>query len=109
VCVSRLRGGRRLPDVPATHPHYDAINALVSRSIIGGYGNGSFGPGDPITRQQFAKMVVLTCGLSGLGERHLPLHRRAEERRRHSLPRQLCAVCAARGIAVGKTATTFDP
>ena len=50
------------PDVPSTHPYYPAITDLASRSIIGGYVNGNFGPADPVTRQQFAKMIVLTGG-----------------------------------------------
>ena len=33
-----------------------------SRGIIGGYGDGTFGPGKEVTRQQFAKMIVLTGG-----------------------------------------------
>ncbi len=50
------------PDVPASHPYYDAITDLASRGIINGYGNGDFGPNDAVTRQQFAKMIVLTGG-----------------------------------------------
>ena len=50
------------PDVPATHPYYDAITDLASRGIIDGYGNGDFGPGNAVTRRQFAKMIVLTGG-----------------------------------------------
>ena len=50
------------PDVPACHPYYAAITDLASRCIIIGYGNGDFGPNDPVKRQQFAKMVVHTGG-----------------------------------------------
>ena len=111
VCVVSLASAVAVgfPDVPATHPHYDAINALVSRSIIGGYGNGSFGPGDPITRQQFAKMVVLTCGYP-VSENDICRFTDVQRSGAATLyPDNYVAVCAARGIAVGKTATTFDP
>ena len=49
-------------DVPATHPYYAAISDLASRGIINGLANGNFGPDDSVTRQQFAKMIVLTGG-----------------------------------------------
>ena len=48
--------------VPASQPYHVAITDLASRSIIEGYADGDFGPGAPVTRQQFAKMIVLTCG-----------------------------------------------
>ncbi|MFH1833415.1 MAG: S-layer homology domain-containing protein [bacterium] len=52
----------RFPDVPADHPYAVAIEGMAERQIIEGYGNGSFGPADLVTRQQFAKMIVLTMG-----------------------------------------------
>jgi hypothetical protein len=51
------------PDVPVTHPYYQAITDLTARGIIGGYDDGTFGPGDPASRQQFAKMIVLNHGV----------------------------------------------
>ncbi len=50
----------RFPDVPADHPYYTAIEGMAEREIIQGYQNGNFGPSDPVIRQQFAKMIVLT-------------------------------------------------
>jgi hypothetical protein len=52
----------RFPDVPADHPYAVAIEGMAERQIIEGYDNGFFGPGDLVTRQQFAKMIVLTMG-----------------------------------------------
>ena len=49
-------------DVPSSHPYSTAVADLSSRNIIGGYGDGRFGPDDTVTRQQFAKMIVLTGG-----------------------------------------------
>ena len=54
----------RFPDVPADYPYVTAIEGMADRLIIEGYDNGSFGPGDPVTRQQFAKMIVLTMGFT---------------------------------------------
>ena len=39
-----------------------SILALASRGYIGGYDDGTFRPDNPLQRQQFAKMAVLTLG-----------------------------------------------
>jgi len=48
-----------LADVPSGHPYATAILDLATRGIVTGYANGKFGPGDTVTRQQFAKMITL--------------------------------------------------
>lgn len=52
------------PDVPLTNAYHDAIEGMAAKKIISGYTTGYFGPGDPVVRQQFAKMIVLTKGLT---------------------------------------------
>jgi len=52
------------PDVPAGHRYAVAIADLSGRRIINGFANGTFGPDEPVTRQQFAKMICLTLGLA---------------------------------------------
>ena len=44
-------------DVPAEKYYTEAIRWANSEGIVGGYGNGKFGPDDPITRQQLAAML----------------------------------------------------
>ena len=56
-------GALAFTDVPANHPNALAINDLAARGIIGGYSDGTFGPGDPVIRQQFAKLIVLSMRL----------------------------------------------
>ena len=51
------------PDVAVDHPYYAAIDDLSDRGVISGFIDGTFGPNAPITRQQFAKMIVLALGL----------------------------------------------
>ena len=87
------------PDVPASHPYHDAIEGMADQGIIGGYLNGNFGPEDPVIRQQFAKMIVLTLGLP-VAESDWPTSGRALRRpggRRSSKlhPHEYVAVCAA--------------
>lgn len=40
------------------NPHRRAIEALAAANILGGRADGSFGPADPLTRGQFARIVA---------------------------------------------------
>lgn len=53
---------RVFPDVPAGHPYAPAIDELSRSGVIEGYTDGRFGVNDPVTRQQFAKMILLALG-----------------------------------------------
>lgn len=98
------------PDVPSDHPYYQAITGMADRGIIGGYGNGNFGPSDLVLRQQFAKMIVLTMGLTVTGSEACPFTDVATQLGNDPFyPSKYVAVCAANKITMGKTATTFDP
>ncbi|MEN1938544.1 S-layer homology domain-containing protein [Paenibacillus sp. 102] len=44
-------------DVPMGHWAYDAIYDLANEGIIKGYGNGKFGLGDNVTREQVAALI----------------------------------------------------
>ncbi|WP_078414355.1 S-layer homology domain-containing protein [Priestia abyssalis] len=48
------------PDVEKGTSHAEAIDVLTDKGIIKGYPNGTFGPNDPITRGQTAKMIART-------------------------------------------------
>ncbi|MBN1458565.1 MAG: S-layer homology domain-containing protein [Armatimonadetes bacterium] len=97
------------PDVPASHPYHDAIIDLAGRDIIGGYENGNFGPEDPVTRQQFAKMIVGTGGYSVSENDICPFTDVVKGGDTTLYPDNFVAVCAVHGITTGKTPTTFDP
>ncbi len=104
-----LADAANFPDVPSTHAHYEAVADLASRGIIGGYGNGNFGPSDDVTRQQFAKMVVLTGGYPVTEGDTCPFTDVEVGDAGTFYPDNYISVCAAKGITTGKTATTFDP
>lgn len=55
-------GANTFWDVPPSHPYYEPIEGMAGAGIIGGYTDGSFGPSNPVMRQQFAKMIVGTLG-----------------------------------------------
>ncbi|MGI6537817.1 MAG: S-layer homology domain-containing protein [Caldicoprobacterales bacterium] len=55
-------------DIPLNHWAYKQIESLVNRKIINGYRDGSFRPGDYITRAQAAVMIVNAIGLDYKGK-----------------------------------------
>lgn len=50
-------------DVPDNHWAKDDIELMADLGIIEGHGDGTFGPEESVTREQFSKMMVLTLGL----------------------------------------------
>ena len=47
------------PDVHNNSTFYAAVNSLAAAGVVSGYTDGSFRPADPVTRAQFAKIIVL--------------------------------------------------
>jgi rhodanese-related sulfurtransferase len=86
---------------------------MAARGIIGGYTNGNFGPGDPVIRQQFAKMIVGTLDLPVAEEDFpnpaVPFTDLGSDDLSKLYPHEYVAVCALNEITKGKTLTTFDP
>jgi molybdate transport system substrate-binding protein len=99
-------------DVPSSSPYYKAITDLAGRGIISGYSNGKFGPNDPVTRQQFAKMIVLSLGLSPKeGDYPDPSVRFVDLGTDTSslYPHEFVATAALNGLTNGTDATHFSP
>jgi hypothetical protein len=51
-------------DVPIDHTFYNEIRCLACRGVLGGYADGSFRPGNDITRGQISKVVSNAAGFS---------------------------------------------
>jgi len=49
-------------DVPATHWASGYVQAATNMGILAGYGDGTFGPDDPVTYEQAIKMIVAALG-----------------------------------------------
>jgi len=98
-------------DVPDTHPYAPAIIDLKGRGIVTGFADGTFHPNGQITRQQFAKVIVKTLGLTVTGDEICPFSDvdQGLSPADPLYPDKYVAVCAATGITTGKTASTFDP
>lgn len=52
----------RLLDVPDDFVHAEAIESLVAAGIVQGFADGTYRPGDPVSRQQFASLLARTLG-----------------------------------------------
>jgi hypothetical protein len=50
-------------DVPLAHPFYTFIETAYAHGVISGYSDGTFRPGNDVTRGQLSKMVVLSQGI----------------------------------------------
>lgn len=54
---------RTFPCVTSGYWAYADIEVLAAKGIVSGFTDGTFRPGDPVTRAQFVKMLDLTLGL----------------------------------------------
>lgn len=100
---------RVFTDVTPTHPYYAAIMNLVGSEVVIGYGD-TFGPDDPLIRQQFAKMIVKSLALPVTGSVVCPFVDVGTAIGTDPLyPDKYVAVCAQRGLTKGKDATHFAP
>lgn len=97
-------------DVPTNHPYFTAIFHLSKQGVIGGFTDGTFRAGAAVMRQQYAKMLVKTLGLTVTGTEVCPFGDVEEQSGTDPFyPSKYVAVCAAHGIIQGKTAKLFAP
>ncbi|MDQ6695523.1 MAG: S-layer homology domain-containing protein [Chloroflexota bacterium] len=53
-----VQAAAKYSDVPITDPDNEAVEYMGEHNIASGYGDGTFKPDVPVTRAQFAKMLV---------------------------------------------------
>ena len=98
-------------DVRANDPYVTAISDLASRVVINGFPDGTFRPDTPVTREQFAKMIVKTLGLpvSALDTDPFTDVPSNLDTADPFYPDKYVAVCYEKGLTEAKTPTTFAP
>jgi D-alanyl-D-alanine carboxypeptidase/S-layer homology domain len=96
-------------DVPAGNRFATAIDDLSSRSIIGGFDDGTFRPTAPVTRQQFAKMIVGALYLPASTADKCPFPDVVSSRSADLYPDHYVAVAAANSITEGYGDGLFRP
>ena len=96
-------------DVPSDYRYATAIDELAEIHVISGYSDGTFRPGETVTRQQFAKMIVLALDLPVSEGDTCDFWDVAKSAPGTLFPDHYVAVAAARSITKGVTATSFAP
>ena len=115
VLVVRPVLAATFPDVLSdTHADADypyAVSILSDLGVFGGFSDGTFRPHDPVTRQQFAKMMVKLLRYQVTGSEVCPFAdvSGGTESSDPFYPDKYIAVCAANGIVRGVDATHFAP
>jgi len=62
AAANGAKGATVFTDVAADHWATGYINLAYQSGIINGYGDGTFGPSDPVTHEQAIKMIVAALG-----------------------------------------------
>jgi len=101
-------GASQFGDVALDHFYYAQISDLAARGIVSGFEDGSFQPDEWVTRQQFAKMIVLAQGYP-VSENDVCSFGDVQKDAGSLYPDNYVAVCAAEGVTQGKTSTHFAP
>ena len=92
-------------DDTVDHWAKDFISTAVVFGIANGYDDYTFGPNDPITREQMALMIVKAAGLTGDGEETSYL----DQKDIAAWARPAVAIAARDGIMKGYPDNTFRP
>lgn len=53
----QFKGNSVFTDVPEKEWYYEAVNWAEKNGLVAGYGNGKFGPNNPVTREQLAAIL----------------------------------------------------
>lgn len=93
-------------DVFVNHPYAAAIDDLSSRGIISGYHDDTFRPGNPVWRQHFAKMIILSLGLDAVPGEVCPF---ADVEPAYPYPAGYIAAAARLEITKGTGPGAFSP
>lgn len=86
-----------------------AVLAANALGIVNGYGNGSFGPENSITRQEAAAILARTAQVLGLPQDGADISGFTDLSQIGEWARDSVAVCKALGVMYGTSDTTFSP
>lgn len=72
VQAFKLKSNSVTPDVPENDWFASYVKIASQNGVLAGYSNGRFGPDDPVTRSEMAKMITLSAEASGLWSKTPP-------------------------------------
>lgn len=97
-------------DVAKNQWYADAVDWAAESQIVNGYGNGKFGPGDTITRQQMAAILYRYADYKGYDvSKTNALDKYTDAGKIDSYARTAMEWANAQGLITGETATTLNP
>lgn len=97
-------------DVPSGQWYTDAVNWAAANRIVDGYGNGKFGPMDPITREQMAAILYRYANDMGMDvTARADLSVYTDESDISAYAVEAMSWANAEGYITGTTATTLEP
>jgi len=91
------KGATQFDDVAADHWATGYINLATQKGIIAGYGDGTFGPEDPVTYEQVTKMIVAALGYTPKAENN------------GGYPTGYLVIASQEGIAKGAAGSNGEP
>jgi hypothetical protein len=105
----------RFYDVPADSWYFNVVNKAAEVGIITGYSSTSFGPRDPVTREQIASIISRAMEIKGKGtavsDSDVPavLGVFADQKNISLWARNGVAFAAVNNIVKGRSASEFAP
>lgn len=98
-------GASSISDIPAGSWYVDAAAWAEESGIMAGYGNGTFGGEDPVTREQIVTILWRTAGSPAVGgSQHF-----SDENAIAAYALNAVEWARANGIVNGKSGNRFDP
>lgn len=97
-------------DVPGDQWYSDAVSWAAANGIVDGYGDGRFGPDDPITREQMAVILFRYCGFKGYDTgKSADISRYDDAGNVSSWAREAMCWANGTGLITGMTESTLAP
>lgn len=93
------------PDVPADAWYHDAVAWAAANNVVSGYSDGSFGPGDPVSREQLAVILWRSAGSPEAGS----VQSFADQIAVSDYAAGAVAWARESGVITGRDGNRFDP
>lgn len=85
---------------------YEPVKQLVDEGVLSGYGDGSFKPGNPVSREEFAKIIVNGLGLQNM---NAGTTSQFADVPADAWANPYIAICVSKGYVQGVDDVTFFP
>ena len=106
----KVSGKPSYSDVPANKWFSDAIKWATDNGVATGYGNGKFGPSDPVTREQMATFLIRYAEYKGKDTSPVgSLNGYTDAGKVHSWAADAMKWAVGNGIITGKPNSILDP